>query len=233
MRSSPFSRIGRPRHPDVLTPAEWEVLAGVREGLSNRGIAERRGCDLETVRFHLKNLRRKLAVASREELRRFPGRPAEALADARAKLAGAAVREQIPLVHVSDMSRSLAFYGAALGFEVVARWPDGDAPPRWAALAAGGARLMLRHGHPRRRIDPRRERGSVCMNFYVEGLDAVRRALLEAGHRCGEPEALFYGAREFYLFDPDGNEIAIVEFAAGDPGYLAGGRPPPDERNDP
>ena len=40
MSASPFERIGRPRHDDVLTPAEWEVLAGVREGLSNREVAE-------------------------------------------------------------------------------------------------------------------------------------------------------------------------------------------------
>jgi DNA-binding CsgD family transcriptional regulator/catechol 2,3-dioxygenase-like lactoylglutathione lyase family enzyme len=226
MPSLPFSRIGRPRHPDVLTPTEWEILAGVREGLSNRAIAERRGCDLETVRFHLKNVRRKLSVQGREQLRAFPGRPAESIAHARAG-GEARVREQIPLVHVRDMERSLAFYCGALGFDVVSRWPDDDRPPGWAALAAGGARLMLRVGHPRRRIDPSRRAGSVCMNFYVEGLDAVRRELLRAGIRCDEPQALFYGAREFYLLDPDGNEIAIVEFAASDPAYL---REPSEKR---
>ena len=95
----PFERLGRPRHPDVLTPAEWEVLAGVRDGCSNREIAERRGCDLETVRFHLRSLRRKLGVQGRESLRAFPGRPAAALRSASADRSQRRIREQIPLIH--------------------------------------------------------------------------------------------------------------------------------------
>ena len=214
----PFERVGRPRHADVLTPAEWEVLAGVRDGLSNREIAEQRGCDLETVRFHLRNVRKKLHVQGRDELRAFPGRPAADIRDAPAR--ARRVREQIPLVSVSDMRRSLAFYVDALGFEVVSRWPDED-PPGWAALGSGGARLMLRTGHARRRVDPSHTNGPVTLSLYVEGLDAFREDLQRAGLRCGNVERLFYGAREFYLRDPDGNEIAFVEFAASDPVYLS------------
>jgi uncharacterized glyoxalase superfamily protein PhnB len=208
----------------VLTPAEWEVLAGVRDGASNREIAERRGCDLETVRFHLRNLRRKLDVRTRDGLRAFPGRPAGEIERRRAERRGGRIREQIPLIQTTDMRRALAFYVGVLGFEVAARWPDGDGPPAWVALAAGGARLMLRVGHPHRQVDHRHQPGTVTLNLYVAGLDGVRRELVAAGHACGRPAALFYGAREFYLRDPDGNELAIVEFAASDPGYMATGR---------
>jgi DNA-binding CsgD family transcriptional regulator/uncharacterized glyoxalase superfamily protein PhnB len=221
MASIPFDRVGRPRHADVLTPAEWEVLSGVRDGCSNREIAERRGCDLETVRFHLKNVRRKLGVRSRDELRVFPGRPAAAIQQARAQDKARRIREQIPLIHVENMERSLDFYVSTLGFEIVSRWPDEDGPPGWVALGAGGARLMLRVGHPRRKVDHRRKAGTVLLSLYVEGLDRFRRDVIAAGHRCDEPETLFYGAREFYLLDPDGNELAIVEFAASEPGYMA------------
>lgn len=216
--------MGRPRHPDILTPGEWEVLAGVRDGLSNQEIAAERGCGIETVRFHLKNLRRKLAVHSRAQLRAFPGRPAAAIASG--QHSDRRIREQIPLVAVQDMHRSLTFYVSHLGFEVVSRWPDRrtDGTPRtpgWVALAAGGARLMLRVGHPRRQIVHRSERGPVTLSLYVEGLDAFREDLLAAGIHCDEPETLFYGAREFFVADPDCNEISIVEFAASDPGYMA------------
>jgi hypothetical protein len=47
-----------------------------------------------------------------------------------------------------------------------------------------------------------------------------RPDLVAEGFRCGEIESLFYGAREFYLLDPDGNELALVEFAASEPRYL-------------
>lgn len=221
MATDPYTRRGRPRHPDVLTPAEWDVLALVREGRSNREIADDRGCGVETIRFHLKNVRRKLGVASRDELRAFPGRPNDDIRRARAGVAGRRLREQIPLVQTRDMARALDFWVDALGFEIVSRWPDDDRVPGWVALAAGGARVMLRKGHPRRRVAYPGRPGLVILNFYVEGLDAIRDELVAAGHRCGEPEQLFYGAREFYVQDPDANEIAIVEFAASDPAYMA------------
>jgi DNA-binding CsgD family transcriptional regulator/uncharacterized glyoxalase superfamily protein PhnB len=232
MASTPYSRIGRPRHPDVLTSAEWEVLAGIRDGRSNREIAADRSCDIETIRFHLKNIRRKLGVHSRDELRAFPGRPANLIEHARGRKSGPRIREQIPLVHTRDMGSALDFYVGALDFEIVSRWPDDGELPRWAALGAGGARLMLRAGHPRRAVTHTGRPGVVTLNLYVEGLDAFRAQLIGAGYRCGKPEALFYGAREFYLLDPDSNEIAIVEFAASEPRYITSGgshpRPLPD-----
>jgi DNA-binding CsgD family transcriptional regulator/uncharacterized glyoxalase superfamily protein PhnB len=227
MENGPYRRIGRPHHNDILTPAEWEVLAGVREGKSNQEIAEDRSCHVETIRFHLKNLRGKLAVHTRQELRAFPGRPAHQIEAARRDAARFAIREQIPLVHVQDMESSLLFYSDTLGFEIVGRWPDTHETPGWVALGAGGARVMLRVGHPRRQVRASGRPGLVCMNFYVAGLDEVRDRLIEAGYPCSEPETLFYGAREFDVLDPDANELAIVEFAASDPVYLpsAGGSP--------
>ena len=221
MSTSPFERTGRPRHSDVLTPAEWEVLAGVRDHCSNREIAERRDCDLETVRFHLRNVRRKLGINSRDELRAFPGRPAAVIERARAAQRTHRILEQIPLIATQNMARSLEFYVATLGFEVVAKWPEDEHPPGWAALGSGAARLMLHAGHHQRKVDHGHKGGTVTLSLYVEGLDAFRRDLLSAGFRCGEPRRLFYGAREFYLLDPDGNELAVVEFSASEPGYLA------------
>jgi DNA-binding CsgD family transcriptional regulator/photosystem II stability/assembly factor-like uncharacterized protein len=58
---------GRPRHPDVLTPREWEVLALVREGLTNEQIAERLGVTLHAARYHVSEILSKLGVATREE----------------------------------------------------------------------------------------------------------------------------------------------------------------------
>ena len=131
--------------------------------------------------------------------------------------------EQLPLIAVADMARSLRFWVDTLEFRIVSRWPDEpDEAPGWAALASGAARVMLQAGHHTRTLDPARDTGgTVMLNFYVEGLDAIRQRIEAAGYRCGQVRRMFYGAREFYLLDPDGNEIAIVEFAAGGPDYLA------------
>ena len=60
-------RRGRPRHPDILTPREWEVLALLREGLSNPDIAARLGIGREGVKSHVSEILGKLGVASRDE----------------------------------------------------------------------------------------------------------------------------------------------------------------------
>jgi DNA-binding NarL/FixJ family response regulator len=58
---------GRPRHPDILTPRQWEVLALLREGLSNEQIAIRLGISVDGVKFHVSEILGKLGVTSRNE----------------------------------------------------------------------------------------------------------------------------------------------------------------------
>ena len=62
-----MNRRGRPPWPDVLTPREWEVLAHVRQGLTNREIAERLGISLSGAKHHVSEIITKLGVESREE----------------------------------------------------------------------------------------------------------------------------------------------------------------------
>ncbi|MEO8456739.1 MAG: LuxR C-terminal-related transcriptional regulator [Chloroflexota bacterium] len=62
-----MAKRGRPRHPDVLTPREWEVLALLRENLTNEQIAERLGVTVHAARYHVSEILSKLGVATREE----------------------------------------------------------------------------------------------------------------------------------------------------------------------
>ncbi len=62
-----MARRGRPRHPDILTPREWEVLAFLREGLSNEQIAQRLDITERTARFHVSEILGKLGVPTRQE----------------------------------------------------------------------------------------------------------------------------------------------------------------------
>jgi DNA-binding CsgD family transcriptional regulator/catechol 2,3-dioxygenase-like lactoylglutathione lyase family enzyme len=64
---------GRPRHDDLLTPAEWKVAEQVRHGMTNRRIAERMGVSLDAVKFHVGNALSKLGFSSRVELRQWDG----------------------------------------------------------------------------------------------------------------------------------------------------------------
>ena len=60
-----MARRGRPPHPDVLTPRQWEVLGHLREGLSNPEIAEELGITRAGVKFHVAEILGKLEVSSR------------------------------------------------------------------------------------------------------------------------------------------------------------------------
>lgn len=58
---------GRPRHPEVLTPREQEVLSLIREGYTNEQIAARLGIEFETAKTHVAQIIAKLGVETREE----------------------------------------------------------------------------------------------------------------------------------------------------------------------
>ena len=57
------NRGGRPRHPDILTPAEWRVLDALREGGTNAEIAARLGISPDAVKYHISNMLGKLEPA--------------------------------------------------------------------------------------------------------------------------------------------------------------------------
>ena len=71
-------RRGRPPHPDVLTPRQWEVLELVREGLSNEEIGQELGISKDGAKFHVSEILTKLGVTSRREAAEWEGTPAAA-----------------------------------------------------------------------------------------------------------------------------------------------------------
>lgn len=58
---------GRPPHPDILTPRQWEVLDLLRDGLSDQQIADRLDITLAGAKYHVSEILTKLGVTSREE----------------------------------------------------------------------------------------------------------------------------------------------------------------------
>ena len=68
---------GRPRHPDVLTPAEWRVAHAVRHGMTNADISRRLHISLDAVKFHVANAVAKLALRNRTALKHWSGAPVD------------------------------------------------------------------------------------------------------------------------------------------------------------
>jgi glutamate racemase len=62
-----MARRGRPRHPDLLTPREWEVVPLLRRGMSNAEIARRLGIGFAGAKYHIAEITGKLGVRSRHD----------------------------------------------------------------------------------------------------------------------------------------------------------------------
>jgi DNA-binding CsgD family transcriptional regulator len=113
-----MKRRGRPPHPDILTPGEWEVLTLLREGLSNPEIANRLGVTCDAVKYHVSEILPKLGLPSREEAASWrpyerPWWPA-----AIAAIAGPASRLS-PIWRITAIGTSIVALAGA-GFLVVA-----------------------------------------------------------------------------------------------------------------
>jgi DNA-binding CsgD family transcriptional regulator len=70
-----MSRRGRPKHPDILTPRESEVLDLLREGCSNEQIAERLRISVSGAKYHVSEILSKLHLENRTDAARW--RPEE------------------------------------------------------------------------------------------------------------------------------------------------------------
>jgi catechol 2,3-dioxygenase-like lactoylglutathione lyase family enzyme/DNA-binding CsgD family transcriptional regulator len=208
-------RRGRPPHPDVLTPAEWRVLDGVRHGMSNREIAERRGTSLDAVKAHVASALAKLEVRGRAGLRYWRGRPAiiapgrsiPSPLEGEGEGGGSAVTDELALgplgqvsMGVSDIERAVAFYGGALGLTHLYTFGN------LAFFDCGGTRLFLNTERP----------GGSVLYFRVPDIEAAYDrlgargvAFLGAPHRIHTHED---GTEEWMAFfnDPDGNTLALM-----------------------
>jgi DNA-binding CsgD family transcriptional regulator len=69
---------GRPPHPDILTPREWQVLELLRQRLTNEQIAQRLDISLAGAKYHVSEILTKLGLTSREEAAAWQPEPAPA-----------------------------------------------------------------------------------------------------------------------------------------------------------
>lgn len=199
---------GRPPHPDILTPTEWQVLYLIRHGFSDRKIARTRGISLLAVRFHVRNIRSKLAVDRRRDLRMkshaFPNlQPRNGVAPMPGKLELGPLG-QVSLT-VSNIARAEAFYKETLGLPHLFTFGT------LAFFDLGGTRLFLTEpesGQPGR---------SSVLYFKVADITEAYAELERKGvTMAGAPHLIFRhpdGLEEWMGFfeDPDKNLLALME----------------------
>jgi uncharacterized glyoxalase superfamily protein PhnB len=117
----------------------------------------------------------------------------------------------VPMLHVSDIERSLAFYRDALGFclaspeSAVEQW-------RWAHIRSGGVELMLAEGLE---DGPIREPGATgddwpaIYYFYPDDVVGLHAALRAKDIAVGDLCVTFYRMKESSCLDPDGHMLSF------------------------
>jgi predicted enzyme related to lactoylglutathione lyase/DNA-binding CsgD family transcriptional regulator len=202
---------GRPADPDILTPAEWEVVDLVRHGVTNRRIAELRHTSLDAAKTHVEHARTKLGGVTREQLRHWPGVPRTSHLR-RDIMPDEVAPADIALSHVgqvsltvSDIERSVSFYRDML------RLPHLFTAGQLAFFDADGTRIMLDA------LPEARGQGSSVLYFTVADIHAACRALGARGLEfSGAPHMIYRhpetGVEEWMVFftDPDGNTLALM-----------------------
>jgi catechol 2,3-dioxygenase-like lactoylglutathione lyase family enzyme len=110
----------------------------------------------------------------------------------------------MPVLQVSDVAASQAFYCDRLGFVSHGTWGDG---PEFCIVQRGKVTIAF---------DRSRSDGPVPVNqywaayVYVEDSDALHAEFAAKGVDIPRgPEDTFYGSRDFDIRDPDGHLIAF------------------------
>jgi DNA-binding CsgD family transcriptional regulator/catechol-2,3-dioxygenase len=202
---------GRPPHPDVLTPAEWQVLDWWRHGVTRSEVARRRGTTEDAVKYHLANIADKLGVRG-QDLRHWPGIPASSPLTAERKdrsmpTASTVVLGPIGQVSLSirDVARAERFYGEILGLPHLYTFGD------LAFFDADGLRVYLH------RKDPTDWQPGSILYFRVDDVHATQEALADRGvHFTGAPHVIHTddetGAEVWMTFfeDGEGNTLALM-----------------------
>jgi len=202
---------GRPPHPDVLTPAEWQVLDWWRHGVARSEVARRRGTTDDAVKYHLANIADKLGVRG-QDLRHWPGIPATSPLTGHMRdrsMTASSTLSLGPIGQVSlsirNVARAERFYGEILGLPHVFTFGD------LAFFDAGGVRVYLH------RKDSADWRPGSILYFRVDDVHAAQEALANRGvHFTGAPHVIYTddvtGSEEWMTFfeDGEGNTLALM-----------------------
>lgn len=197
-----MTKRGRPAHPDILTPAEWRVVEGVRHGLTNPAIAARCDLTLDAVKFHVSSALGKLGLTSRRELRQWSGIRADS---ALAKSERTEAITDWSLGQVSRVARDLPqmadWLRDTLGLTQVMRFENA------VFFDCGGVRLYLSAGDP----------ASNSLLYFrvtdiheqVDGLRISGVTIASAPHRIHVHDD---GTEEWMAFitDPEGGNLGLM-----------------------
>jgi catechol 2,3-dioxygenase-like lactoylglutathione lyase family enzyme len=113
-------------------------------------------------------------------------------------------------VTVADTDRALDFYVGTLGFEKVVDVPMGP-DMRWVEVAVSGRETTIAIAPPPAGQEAGGKQTGICLD--TSDVDAAHAALKAAGANVDDEVSRYGGPVPpmFWLRDPDGNSLIVVE----------------------
>jgi catechol 2,3-dioxygenase-like lactoylglutathione lyase family enzyme len=113
-------------------------------------------------------------------------------------------------VTVADTDRALDFYVGTLGFEKVVDVPMGP-DMRWVEVQVSGAETTIALAPPPQDQEAGGSQTGICLD--TSDVNAAHAALKEAGADVDDEVSRYGGPVPpmFWLRDPDGNSLIVVE----------------------
>jgi uncharacterized glyoxalase superfamily protein PhnB len=113
------------------------------------------------------------------------------------------LRSLTPMLAVSDLRRTMAFYCDDLGFKVVNVFGKPD--PVWCMLQRDSVRLMFNRPPDEEMAElPRRAKDFQIFYFYPDDVVALHREWSQKGLAVTHLRVTEYDMKEFELRDPEG-----------------------------
>ena len=200
---------GRPKFDDVLTSGEWRIVQGVRHGMTNRQIAEKRNISLDAVKYHVANAVQKLGLDNKKQLRNWDGvAKASALKEKEdlvvdfEKIGNLEAIGQISR-HASDITKAQNWYADVLGLTHLYSFGE------LAFFDCGGVRLFLNQNEGDLPADS-------IIYFKVANIHAAYKDMKSRGVLfLGAPHMVHKhedGTEEWMAFfnDPDDRPLALL-----------------------
>ena len=108
-----------------------------------------------------------------------------------------------PMLSVSDLRRTMAFYGDELGF--TCRSSFGEPDPVWCHLERDSVHLMFNQPPAHEMAElPRRAKDFQVLYFYPDDVAGLYAACKAKGLPVTDLRVTSYAMKEFELRDPDG-----------------------------
>ena len=121
------------------------------------------------------------------------------------------IRGPEPLLYVSDINRSVAFYCDTLGFKLLESYRPED-KLCWCRVARGGSALMLQQVSATKNDEPKRGHG-IIFYFLCADANAIHAELKSAGLELEPPKTAFYGMNQLEFPDPVGYALCFQSIA--------------------